>query len=147
MKVFGKIKNHPHFDPKQFSDIRNIGLVAFGFLALLVSWSGAKVIQQNYELQKQISALQQQNEIQQLENENLKLKNAYFNTDQYLELAARREFSKAAPDEKVILVPKSIALKYTVDLPETKEEAETVVEQAKPWYQRNLEAWRQFLFR
>lgn len=145
--MFGKIKNHPHFDPKQFSDPRNIGLVVFGVLVLLVSWSGVKVIQQNYELQKQISQLQQRNEIQALENENLRLKNTYFNTDQYLELAARREFGKAAPGEKVLLVPKSVALKYTVDLPQADEQPQEVVEQAKPWYQRNLEAWRHFLFR
>src|SRR3990167_10839040 len=112
--MFEKIKKHPL--TQQLRDPRAIGLVAFGIVAVLVTWSGIKAVQTNYGLQKQIARLQQQNEVHNLENTNLKLQNEYLNTDQFLELAARREFGKAAPGETVLLVPKSIALAHVADL-------------------------------
>ena len=128
---------------QQLRDPRAIGLVAFGIVAVLVTWSGIKAVQTNYGLQKQIARLQQQNEVHNLENTNLKLQNEYLNTDQFLELAARREFGKAAPGETVLLVPKSVALAHTVDLDKsTKPKSQPSV--SKPSYQRNFEAWIDF---
>ncbi len=147
--MIDKIKNlHKH--PKvgqlagQAKDIRVIGFAAFAILVLLVSWSTVTVIQTNYNLQKQVSTLDQQNKVSQLENNNLKLKNQYYNTDQYLELTARRQFGKAAPGEKVIIVPKNVALAHTVDLPQNKDKSKD--DGDKPFYQDNFEAWMNFFF-
>ncbi len=74
-------------------------------LVLLISWSGIKAIQTNYGLQKQISGLKQQNAVIRLQNENLALKNQYYNSDQYLELSARQNFGLAVPGEKEINRP------------------------------------------
>jgi len=142
--MLAKIKNvikHPLI--QQLRDVRALGLIAFGIIALMVTWSGIKALQTNYELQKQISALQQQNDVQQLENNNLKLKNQYLTTDQFLELAARRQFGKAAPGEKVLLVPKAVALKHTVAVPEPQQGGDDSII-SKPAYQRNFEAWIDF---
>ncbi len=144
--MLDKIKNSRYyFYAQQLRDVRVLGLVIFGFLVLLVSWSGIQVIQTNYDLQKQISKLQQQNQVQELENRNLQLRNQYYNTDQYLELAARKQFGKAAPGETVLLVPKTVALAHTTPLPQTviKKKAATVTH--KPTYQRNFESWMDFL--
>jgi cell division protein FtsB len=130
-----------------FSDVRNIGLIVFVFIALLVTWSGIKVVQTNYDLQKQISKMQQQNVVRRLENSNLALKNQYLQTDQYLELAARRQYNKALPGEKLLIVPKSVALKHTVDVPESNEEEVAPVEETGPWYERNFNAWLEFFVR
>lgn len=135
-----KIKKQLH----NFKDIRVIGFAAFAGLVLLVSWSTVTVIQTNYDLQKQVSQLEQQNEVNRLENNNLKLKNQFYNTDQYLELTARRQFGKAAPGEKVLLVPKDVALAHTVDLPEPKNSHTT--DSDKPFYRRNWESWLDYLF-
>ncbi len=140
-----KIKNSRYYSyVQQLRDVRVLGLVLFGALVLLVSWSGIQVIQTNYELQKQISKLQQQNVVQQLENNNLKLRNEYFNTDQYLELSARKQFGKAAPGETVLLVPKSVALAHTTALTQTASKPQTTLTTHKPTYQRNFEAWMDF---
>jgi hypothetical protein len=56
---------------RRFNDIRFAGQVLFVVIILLVSWSGIKSIQTNYGLQKQISALDQQNNVQRLENNNI----------------------------------------------------------------------------
>jgi len=129
---------------KSLFELRSIGQLVFGIIVVLVSWSGVKVIQSNYELQKQISAMQQENDVQSLENTNLRLKNQYLNTDQYLELSAREHFSKAAPGETLLIVPDSVALAHSVPVatPVTiKAPADT-----RPWYERNFNAWLDFLF-
>lgn len=136
-KYYKKIE--PYLDPRVF------GLVVFGIIILLVSWSGLKVLQTNYELEKQISGLAQRNTIQQLENENLKLRNKYLESDQYLELTARRQFNKAASGEQLYLVPESTALAKTIDLPKEKVQTKPG-KQPKPKYQQNLDDWYSFLF-
>jgi cell division protein FtsB len=144
--MFEKIKTiHQHPFLQQFKDVRAIGLLVFGVIVLLVTWSSLGAIQANFELQKEISKLQQENKVNELENTNLKLKNEYYNTDQYLELTARRQFGLAAPGEKVLLVPKSVALAHTVETLKEDKQAQTVTLPGKPWYQHNFEAWMDFL--
>jgi cell division protein FtsB len=126
---------------KRLNDVRFVGQVLFVIIVLLISWSGIKTIQTNYGLQKQISTLKQQNEVQKLQNDNLELQNQYFNTDQYLELSARQNFGLAAPGEKELIVPKEVAMAATVDLPSDK--AETAADKL-PAYQRNFQSWVNF---
>ncbi len=127
---------------KQFRDVRALGLIAFLGVALMVSWSGSQVIQRNYELQKQISQLQQENAVRQLENTNLKLQNQYFETEEYLELKARQDFGLGRPGEKLVLVPEEVALSY-VTKAEPKADSR-VPDSQRPAYQRNFEAWIDF---
>src|SRR6478735_4160316 len=89
----------------RFRDIRFTGQIVFVGIVLLISWSGIKTIQTNYQLQKEISALRQQNDVHTLENSNLELQNQYYKTDQYLELSARRNFGLGKPGEIELLVP------------------------------------------
>ena len=141
--MFEKIKNQPwkvYF--KQLRDARVLGMLAFGVIALLVTSSSLSAIQTNYNLQKQISSLQQQNNVAQLENTNLELQNQYYNTNQFLELAARRQFGKAAPGETLILVPTNVARAHTVNLPTTATHTTSAVNNSV--YQRNFQAWMDF---
>lgn len=105
------------------------------------------MVQSNYALQKQISVLRQENEVKRLANSNLALGNQYLETDQYLELVARKQFNKASPGEKLLIVPKSIALSHTVEEPEQPEEHKPRVDSEGPWYERNFNAWLDFMFR
>lgn len=130
----------------QFTDVRNIILYIFGIFALAFTWSGIKSVQNNYELQKQISQLKQQNAVFELENENTALQNKYLQTDQYLELAARQNLGLAAPGEKVLVVPKSTAMKYVdQSLDYSNNKANTKVADNRSKYAKNLESWRDFL--
>lgn len=139
-------KNRKHPVVEQLKDVRVIGLLVFGVIVLLVSWSGVGAIQSNFVLQKQVARLQQQNKISELENTNLKLKNQYFNTDQYLELQARRQFGKAAPGETLVIVPKSVALAHSVEIKTDQKPVKVDQKLEKPAYQKNFEAWMQFFF-
>jgi cell division protein FtsB len=126
---------------QRLSDIRFAGQVLFVIIVLMISWSGIKTIQTNYGLQKQITALAQQDQLQKLKNDNLALQNDYYNSKQYLELSARQNFGLAAPGEKEIIVPKTVALAHTVDLPKSTDQA---VAARQPAYQRNFQSWTNF---
>jgi cell division protein FtsB len=127
----------------QFRDAKFAGLMLFVVIVLLISWSGVKAIQTNYGLQKQIAVLGQQVQVQQLDNNNLKLENQYYDTDTYLDLSARQNFGLAAPGEKEIIIPKAVALSYTTPLPKPTSQVDTPTSK-QPVAQRNFEAWVNF---
>lgn len=127
-------------------DVRFLGFMVFGVMVLLASWSGVTVIETNYELQKQIAQLDQQNQVQQLTNTNLKLRNEYYNTDTFLELTARKQFGKGAPGEKLLLVPRYVALAHAKQLPEPKAQTQETQIKNQPAYQKNFNAWMNFIF-
>lgn len=141
-----QIKNWPQilksklsFYLQRLSDVRFAGQVAFVIVVLMISWSGVKSIQTNYNLQKQISALKQQNELQKLQNDNLNLQNQYLNSNQYLDLSARQNLGLAAAGEKEVIVPASVAKAYETPLPATDASPH---KQAK--YQGNFQSWVDF---
>jgi len=141
-----KIKNlYQHPRAKDFRDVRVFGLIVFGIIVLLVSWSGVRVIETNYSLQQQIARLEEENVLKELQNRNIKLENEYYKTDQYLELQARKNFGKAAPGETLVLVPEEIALNY-VKKSQNKDGINEKQDPNKPFYQKNFEAWMQFIF-
>ena len=126
----------------ELRDVRVVGLVLFGVVVLLVSWSGIKAIDSNYRLQKQISTLQQQNDVQNLSNTNLQLQNEYYKTNQYLELSARQNFGLAKPGETELIVPKNVALAHTVDTTDATRKNQS--SSAVPAWERNFRAWVNF---
>ena len=145
--MFDQIKNAlTGKKAKQLADVRNIVLYIFGIVVLAIAWSGAKTVQSNYELQKKISTLQQENTVLWLQNNNTYLQNQYYKTDQYLELSARQNLGLAAPGEHVILIPGEVALRY-IDpaLASPDASAKPTPVDNRPGYVKNLEAWRDFL--
>lgn len=134
-----------HKKTRQFTDPRNIGLYIFVVIVLAIAWSGAKTVQNNYELEKKISAIKQQNAVLQLQNDNTGLQNKYYQTDQYLELAARQNLGLAAPGEQVLIVPKNVALKYVdPSLTPKSDETQSSTDHRSRLI-KNLEDWRDFL--
>ena len=128
---------------EQLRDVRIVGLLLFLMIILMISWSGAKIIETNYHLQRQIAEQEQQNRVQQLANENARLQNQYYETEQYLDIAARQHFGLSAEDETVLVVPRQVALSYTVDAEEA-QPADEPAEITPPAYQRNFQAWMDF---
>jgi cell division protein FtsB len=126
--------------------VRNIGLYIFGIIVLAIAWSGAKTVQNNYQLQKQVATLNQENKVLNLQNGNTYLNNQFYQTSEYLELSARQNLGLAAPGEQVLIVPKSVAMKY-VDPALVRQSGGPVIAAIdnRPKYVKNLEAWRDFL--
>jgi cell division protein FtsB len=127
---------------QRLGDLRFTGQLIFAVIVLLITWSGIKSVQTNYSLQKQISGLRQQVGVQQLQNNNLALQNNYLSSNQYLDVAARQNFGLAAPGEKELIVPQSVALAYTTNLPT---DSNRIVAAARqPGYQKNFNSWVNF---
>jgi len=146
--MLDKIKNtakHPYIT--ELRDVRVLGLLVFGIIVLLVSWSGVRVIETNYQLQQHIARMEEQTKLLELENSNKKLENNYFKTDQYLELQARKQFGRSAPGEKVLLVPQNVAMAHSADLPKQHQAEKKEAQVDKPFYQKNFESWMNFMFR
>jgi hypothetical protein len=61
---------------------------------------------------------------------------------------ARKQFNKALPGEKLLIVPTSVALAHTIEpLPIEDKTPQEIVDDSGPWYERNFNAWLDFLFK
>lgn len=113
----------------------NIVLLIAMALALSWAWSTISVLSKNYDLEKQVQQARLDNQLLGLKNENLRLQQAYYETDEFLELQARTLLNKARDGEHLVIVPRT---KETVD---SDQQADTgTVEKS------NLEQWMDFLF-
>jgi len=143
--MINKIKNfYNNVNWQHLQDIRVYGLFVFLIIVLLMTWSGVKAIQSNYGLEKQISQLQQEVQVQHLENNNLALNNTYFQTNQYLELSARQNFGLAAPGETEIIVPEAVALSHVSNTTATSSTTSSTINSKQPLWQKNFQAWINF---
>lgn len=126
-------------------DVRFVGQVLFVGIVLMVSWSGVRIIETNYRIQQQIGRLQQQNQLRELENQNIALRNEYYQSTQFLDIAARKNFGLASPGETVLSVPDETALRFTTDLAAASSKDRPEQKTPKPpTYQQNVQAWMDF---
>ncbi len=124
-----------------FSDIKkhltldNIALLVAMLLALSWAWSTINVLTKNYDLEKQVQQARLDNQVMELQNENLRLQQAYYQTDEFLELQARALLNKARAGEHLVILPHSNSTNN--DKTDT---ASLVIEKS------NFEQWMDFLF-
>jgi len=143
--MFNKINSYYQRIPwKSLRDPKNVGLLVFLVIVLLISWSGVKALQTNYNLQKQISLLKQQNDVQQLQNINQQLQNQYYGTNQYLNITAREEFGLGQPGETELIVPKAVAMAHLSPIT-TSSTTNPSANTNEPSYQKNFQAWLDFI--
>jgi cell division protein FtsB len=115
------------------------GAVALGLLiALSWSWGTVSTLQKNFQLQQQVDALDQEVELANLENQNLKFQQNYLRSSEFLEINAREKLGKVVPGEKVIILPDSSGI---IDKVTEAKVAKTAT--VKP---SNFSQWMQFFF-
>jgi len=136
------IKKHLEIDKlRSLVSLHNLGMLIIVLVALSVSWTSTKIIQRNYNLLKKITILEQQVMIDEAGIANQKLMNEYYKTDTYLEIAARKQFNKALPGEKLMLIPKSLALQKVPSLAAMQSEDDNVATVKL----QNWQKWIRFL--
>jgi len=114
------------------SQSKNLAINVFlGLLGAYLAFSLFGTIRRNYQLQREIAMIEDENK--QLEQSNLELQYqiAYFQTDLYKDKAARAKLGLQAPGESVIILPK-------------KEETKVVVKTTKQT-RSNFAQWIDFL--
>ncbi len=139
--ILSRIRSRLH--SRGFDDPRLLGLLVLAFIGVSVVWNGARVVQQNYGLLQRIAVLEEENRILEIQNRNKEIQNEYYQSPEYAELKARRVNGKAANGEKVYIITRENALSG-LKTPEV--EAEAIIADEKPTYQKNFEAWIDFFF-
>jgi len=78
-------------------------------VALLIAanwvWGALQMMQRNFSLQKELDDKSRQLVVAQLDFENAKLQQRYYQTDEYKELAVRERLGLVAPGEKLLVLP------------------------------------------
>ena len=80
--------------------------------------------------------------MQKLKNDNIRLQNNYYSTNQYIELSARQNFGLQVNGETEVIIPKSVALKQLITLAND-QSADISVGSQSAW-QKNFEEWINF---
>jgi cell division protein FtsB len=92
---------------ERYATLNNAVLAIAVFIALGWVWGTVDALGRNYKYQQQVDTARAQNELLSLQTDNLQAEQAYLNTNEYLELAAREKLNKAMPGEKLLILPKS----------------------------------------
>ena len=126
-------------------NITNPELIAGSVIAVTVvavTINTSSVIMQNYTLERDVRVAEQKVAIAQQELETQKLKNNYFKSDAFLDIATRKQLSKGLPGEKLIIVPKSVALTYVSS---SAVKSDVVISKNEVSTSSNVQKWLQFI--
>ena len=117
--------------------VQNAGLVVAVLIALSWVWGSVTTLQKNYKYQRQVDENNQLIQLKKLQNKTYQYQQAYYKSDEFLELSARAKLGLALPGEHLVLLPSSEAIKDTVT---TKTTTVTVTTES------NFSQWMRFLF-
>lgn len=124
---------------KAHATLDNAVLVVALLIAFSWVWNTIVAIQRNFTLQQQVDSLRQEIAVQELQNKTRQFQNKYYQSAEYQELSARERLNKAAPGEKVVILPPNTV--HTTPV------AVNIKEDAQPITSRsNFAQWMYFLF-
>jgi len=125
---------------KDYFTLNNAVIAVAFIIAANWVWGSLGVMQKNFTLQKELDDKSRQLIVAQLDTDNAKLEQRYYQTDEYKELAVRQRLGLVTPGESVlILPPNSEAVKNADETASTK----VSIVSAKI---SNFEQWANFLF-
>lgn len=125
---------------KKFFETKTAVTALFVIIALSLTYNTVKVVQRNYTLQQRVDELTDQVALVEVQNQNLAFNIEYYQTDEYLEVEAKRRFNLAEKGERVIFLPKDGDVE---DVPvETGSGSELLPQQDNS----NFDKWMIFLF-
>jgi cell division protein FtsB len=117
--------------------VQNVGIVIAAIIALGWAWGSVVTLQNNYQYQRQIDTNSQEVAVVKLQNSTLKYQQAYYKSDEYIELNAREKLGRSLPGEHLVLLPSSAGVHdATAEVITTT----TVVESS------NFSKWMNFFF-
>lgn len=91
---------------KKIFSVANAGTVFVIILVIAYVAFTIDALNRNYNLQHQVDQGELDNQVSEIQNENLKLEQSYYKTDEYLEVSARSLLGKAKPGEHLVILPK-----------------------------------------
>ena len=123
-----------------FFTIENVILALAIVLCLNWTYRSIEAMSRNWELSERLNAAEKTLELKKIEIETEELENAYYATDEYQELAARKFANKQLEGEKMVYMPENS------ERARDKHAAEvaTVSEEKKEY--SNFEQWMMYLW-
>ena len=103
-------------------------------------WGSLTMMQRNFTLQKELDDKSRQLIVAQLDTDNAKLEQRYYQTDEYKELAVRQQLGLVTPGESVLILPPNSAAVKAAD------KTTTAVATVKVVPISNFSQWMNFLF-
>jgi hypothetical protein len=114
------------------------------FVAFVIAcnwiWGSLGMMQRNFTLQKELDDKSRQLIVAQLDTDNAKLEQRYYQTDEYKELAVRQQLGLVTPGESVLILPSNSPAVIAAD----KAAATSTTVKAVPI--SNFAQWTNFLF-
>ncbi|MEI6850886.1 MAG: hypothetical protein WCK26_02890 [Candidatus Saccharibacteria bacterium] len=92
---------------KDYFTLNNAVILVAFIIAGNWVWGSLIVMQKNYTLQKELDDKSRQLIVAQLDNENAKLEQRFYKTDEYKELAVRKYLTLATPGESLLILPQN----------------------------------------
>lgn len=88
-----------------YGTLNNVVMAVALVIATGWAWGSVSMIQTNFNAQKSLEDQRRQLELTQLEVDTLQYQQNYYKTDEYKDLAARKDLGLASPGEDVLLLP------------------------------------------
>ena len=124
----------------EFLTIENVILIIAILLCLSWTYRSIEAMNRNWELSEELRMAHKNLELKKIETEMAELENAYFETDEYKELAARKFANKQLEGENMVYLPENS------EEAKNKHSDEVVkVEEEKKEYS-NFEKWMMYLW-
>lgn len=121
-----------------FDDV--VLMVALG-LCFIFTWGAISSMSRNWSLAQEVANRQRAKAVLELEVETLELENAYYLSDEYQELAARKYQGKKLPGETMVYLPPNSETAKNQHQPDAAPDAAVTVATMS-----NFEQWLKFLF-
>ena len=90
---------------RAYGTLNNIVMAVALVIATGWAWGSVSMIQTNFNAQKSLEDQRRQLALTQLEVDTLQYQQNYYKTDEYKDLAARKDLGLASPGEDVLLLP------------------------------------------
>ena len=119
----------------------NLVLAGAAVVCLVCTWGAINSMTRNWELAQDLMNRQREKALLELEVETLELENAYYLSEEYQELAARKYQGKMLPGETMVYLPENSEKAKTKHLDTDYQSSEDSFTNMS-----NFEQWMKFLF-
>ena len=126
----------------EYLTYNNLVLLAALLIAAGWAWGSLQVMQRNYSLQREVDYKKKELQLAELQKDNLRLENKYYQTDEYKELALRESLGLVMPGEKLLVLPENSDAAKAADTTASTTGTSTTTTQKTS----NIEQWLNFLF-
>ncbi len=136
-KIKTQLRRFRYYTKKDFLTIHNIATAAAIILGLVFTYNAITATARNWQLEQKLKERKLESAKLELEVDTLKYQKQYYNTDEYLEIMARKKQNKMLEGETMVVLP---------DNTEKAKNKYSEFETGNNQKLSNFEEWLDFLF-